>query len=127
MRLDLKNCSLAVTRPTQLWRWRLKIFYWTSKGEFLKHFLRQRIILTLSFTFQMHVYSLLNVSIISSVRRTPPRQNSPRKILPRQIPTRKIPPRQISPRRSSPRKIFPKKTSQHPLLKLFLLNRCFFS
>ena len=29
--------------------------------EFLKHFLRQQIILALSFTFQMHVYILLNI------------------------------------------------------------------
>ena len=45
IRLRLKNCSFAVTRPTQLWRCQLKIFYWTSKSkfffEFPKHFLRQ--------------------------------------------------------------------------------------
>ena len=33
VRLDLKNCSFAVTRPTQLWRRRLKIFYWTFKSK----------------------------------------------------------------------------------------------
>ena len=32
-RLVLKNCSFALTRPTQLWRCRLKIFYWTSKAK----------------------------------------------------------------------------------------------
>ena len=31
-RLNLKNCSFAITRPTQVWRCRLKIFYWTSKS-----------------------------------------------------------------------------------------------
>ena len=45
IRLRLKNGSFAVTRPTQLWRCQLKIFYWTSKSkfffEFPKHFLRQ--------------------------------------------------------------------------------------
>ena len=33
--------------------------------EFFKHFLRQQIILTLSFTFQMHVYILLNLYFTS--------------------------------------------------------------
>ena len=33
VRLDLKNCSFAVIRPTQLWRSRLKIFYWTFKSK----------------------------------------------------------------------------------------------
>ena len=45
LRLDLKSCSFAVTRPTQLWSWRLKIFYWRTKSkknsfESKKHFLR---------------------------------------------------------------------------------------
>ena len=31
IRLDLKNCSFAVTRPTKLWMCRLKIFSWTSE------------------------------------------------------------------------------------------------
>ena len=33
LRLDLKNCSFVVTRPTQLWKCRLQIFYWTSKSK----------------------------------------------------------------------------------------------
>ena len=33
IRLDLKNCSFAVTRPTQLWRCQLKIFYWTPMSK----------------------------------------------------------------------------------------------
>ena len=32
-RLDLKNCSFAVTQPTQHWRSRLKMFYWSSKSK----------------------------------------------------------------------------------------------
>ena len=32
-RLDLKICSFAVTWPTQRWRCRLKIFYWTSQSK----------------------------------------------------------------------------------------------
>ena len=68
LRLDLKNCSFAVTRPTQLCRCRLKIFYWTPKSNF---FLSQKTFsevtdyfnLTLTFTFQMHVYILLNIYI----------------------------------------------------------------
>ena len=31
--LDLKNRSFAVTRPTQLWRCRLKILYWSSESK----------------------------------------------------------------------------------------------
>ena len=71
----LKNCSFAVTRPTKLWWGRLKIFDGTTKRifffffffffEFSVHFLRQLIILTLSFTFHMYVYILLNKYIIS--------------------------------------------------------------
>ena len=120
-RLDLKNCSFAVTRLTQLWRWRLKIFYWTSKikifFEFPKHFLRPLIILTLSFTFQMYVCILLNISIISAVRKTPPWKTPHRQILPPKVPPRWIPLRKIPPRKTPP----------YPLLKLFLLNKCFSS
>ena len=61
------GCAFAVTRPTQLGRCRHKIFYWGSKSKIFfmipKHFLRQLINLTLSFTFQMHIYILLDISI----------------------------------------------------------------
>ena len=33
VRLDLKNGSFAVTRPTQLWKCQLKIFYLASKSK----------------------------------------------------------------------------------------------
>ena len=42
VRLGLKNCSFAVTRPTQLQRFRPKMFYWTAKSKTFskKHILR---------------------------------------------------------------------------------------
>ena len=33
VRLNLKNCSFAVTQPTQLCRCRLKIFYWNPESK----------------------------------------------------------------------------------------------
>ena len=30
---ELKNCLFAVTQPTQLWRRRIKIFYFTFKSD----------------------------------------------------------------------------------------------
>ena len=75
IRLRLKNGSFAVTRPTQLWRCQLKIFYWTSKSkfffEFPKHFLRQ-----------LNIKFYLSNPYLHSVERYPD-NCLPRKIAPR--------------------------------------------
>ena len=75
IRLRLKNCSFAVTRPTQLWRCQLKIFYWASKSkfffEFPKHFLRQ-----------LNIKFYLSNAYLHSVERYPD-NCLPRKIFPR--------------------------------------------
>ena len=69
MRLDLKNCSFAVPRLPNFRGADSKYSIAPLKGktffEFPKHFLRQLYILTLRSTFQMPVYILLNIHIIS--------------------------------------------------------------
>ena len=55
IRLDLKNL-FAVTQPTQLWRCRLKIFYWTSKSK-KQIFLSQKTFPMVTHYFNLNFYS----------------------------------------------------------------------